>query len=551
MFVGEDVRADRVCQILRGRGCWIAGAAALLIGGAAGAADFKWRGNGGIEANPLSGMWNTAGDWVDGNVPANNAATRLLFQSGTNNYTAANNIPGGPLTLNTLKFSKGNSETGDITLNGNSIRMFANGATKPTIESSTGAFVYIDLSIAVQDGRELNVGGTSDGFISIGTDSSDGVISGTGASVKLNGGGYYRLRGKESNTYTGTTHIEFGTLEPGKVAGKNAIPGNLIVGQDMGTNAGLAIWGRSNQMPDNAKITILKTGRVNIFGESETIGTLTGLNPATSLQVSAIGKGDLTLAGTGAMNEQSAFGGKLQASSTDLDNDNKALLTVKGANHTFVYTGDGSEYKGTVVADGGHFNITGWIGRNPNMPDDGTACKQAVAKNGGTISGSGWLLCKKTDGKGVLIENNGKLKPKKNSPGVMYMDEVFFDPGGILDIEMDPVGLDTSWIDVQGGGVVLSGAMLTLTLDSPPPTWGATYPIVMNRGVMSVVGQFDGLPEGAPVTAYYGGTPYDFYISYMGGDGNDVVLYHPPVPEPGTLLLGALAAGWFTRRRRG
>ena len=52
-----------------------------------------------------------------------------------------------------------------------------------------------------------------------------------------------------------------------------------------------------------------------------------------------------------------------------------------------------------------------------------------------------------------------------------------------------------------------------------------SYTIVSNDGTDLVSGIFNGLPEGTPIS-YAGGT---VYISYTGGDGNDVVLYSQPV----------------------
>jgi hypothetical protein len=46
----------------------------------------------------------------------------------------------------------------------------------------------------------------------------------------------------------------------------------------------------------------------------------------------------------------------------------------------------------------------------------------------------------------------------------------------------------------------------------------------------------------------YSGT--DLYITYFGGDGNDVTLFSPAVPEPSTILLALLGLALLPRRRR-
>jgi len=522
--------------------------AMLLLGSAtARGANFRWLGpNPGTETTPESGNWNVGNNWIGG-APQSVATTTLSFKSGANSYTATNNFAAPPFILNAITTSDGDATNRDINIAGSQLRMMNNGNTRPKIGHASGTRLFISNSIEIENNAQLDLDIT--GLIATVGENSAGVVSGTGSSVRKTGDGQFRFTGTASNTYTGLTNVEGGLLGFQKDAGKDSVAGDLVVGTDTGTDSSVrAFWFTNNQVKDTSKVTLRKTGKLDIFGKTETFATLTGLNPGSTLSFDLQGAGALTLTGTGVANEQTGFGGKLSANSTNAQLENNVTFTKKGADYTFVYTGDGANYKGAVISEQGDFRIHGWIGRNPTVPNDGTACTQAVARAGATISGNGWLLCKRTDGRGVLIENNGKLKPKKNSPGVLTMDEVYFDPGGLLDMEIDPLGGETSQLHVLGGGVVIDGAQLSVILDSPATDWAATYPIIVNDG-SSVIGTFSGLPEGSLVTGYYNAIPYDFYISYMGGDGNDVVLYRAPIPEPGTLLLGALAAGWFARRR--
>jgi hypothetical protein len=74
---------------------------------------------------------------------------------------------------------------------------------------------------------------------------------------------------------------------------------------------------------------------------------------------------------------------------------------------------------------------------------------------------------------------------------------------------------------------------------------GDQFTIIENRGGMSIVGTFTGVPEGGTVMA--GGVP--LFATYHGGGGQDFVL--TAVPEPGTLALGGVAiVGWVAARRR-
>jgi fibronectin-binding autotransporter adhesin len=69
------------------------------------------------------------------------------------------------------------------------------------------------------------------------------------------------------------------------------------------------------------------------------------------------------------------------------------------------------------------------------------------------------------------------------------------------------------------GAVNLNGATLQVTSGFTPAV-GATFTIISNDGVDAVVGTFAGVPEGGFVV---GGTA-NYTVSYVGGDGNDVVL---------------------------
>jgi uncharacterized repeat protein (TIGR01451 family) len=94
---------------------------------------------------------------------------------------------------------------------------------------------------------------------------------------------------------------------------------------------------------------------------------------------------------------------------------------------------------------------------------------------------------------------------------------------GIVAITLNGItaGAGYDQIDVNGG-IVLTNSQLQLTLAPGfTPLSGSSYTIINNlRGSDQTVGNFIGLPEGSFITA----NGFAFKITYVGGDGNDVVL---------------------------
>ena len=69
------------------------------------------------------------------------------------------------------------------------------------------------------------------------------------------------------------------------------------------------------------------------------------------------------------------------------------------------------------------------------------------------------------------------------------------------------------------GAIALTGAKLSLNVPNPIPA-GSKFTIIDNDGSDAITGTFQGVAEGGFVSA--GGQ--SFTVSYVGGDGNDVVL---------------------------
>ncbi|MGB5052107.1 MAG: FG-GAP-like repeat-containing protein, partial [Caldilineaceae bacterium] len=137
----------------------------------------------------------------------------------------------------------------------------------------------------------------------------------------------------------------------------------------------------------------------------------------------------------------------------------------------------------------------------------------------------------------TLTSNNGGTVRPGSSPGIINSGDAAFASGSTFAVEInnDTPGTGHDQLNVTGT-VALGGATLSLIASgSPSITAGDAFVIVNNDSGDAVTGTFAGLAEGDTITNLVG-TGLDATISYMGGDGNDVVL--TAVAPPLTPTLG-------------
>ena len=85
------------------------------------------------------------------------------------------------------------------------------------------------------------------------------------------------------------------------------------------------------------------------------------------------------------------------------------------------------------------------------------------------------------------------------------------------------------------GTVTLANARLAASLSSSfVPTRGEIYTIISNDGAGAVSGTFSGMPEGSVILL---NSVYQFQLSYVGGDGNDVTLAALNGKEPSSASI--------------
>jgi autotransporter-associated beta strand protein/VCBS repeat-containing protein len=135
---------------------------------------------------------------------------------------------------------------------------------------------------------------------------------------------------------------------------------------------------------------------------------------------------------------------------------------------------------------------------------------------GQTLSGNGTIL-----GSGTTFASSIAAPGAAGgtSVGTLHTTSIVLSAGSTYDAQLQAAG---DQLDVTGT-VSIAGSSLNAT-GAPS---ASTYTIIANDGTDPVVGTFNGLPEGAAVVV--GSTT--FHITYVGGTGNDVVLFSntPPI----------------------
>ncbi len=106
---------------------------------------------------------------------------------------------------------------------------------------------------------------------------------------------------------------------------------------------------------------------------------------------------------------------------------------------------------------------------------------------------------------------------------------VGFAPGTALNIQINGAIPNVGYPQLNVVGAVnLTGAKLSLSGSFIQPQCVPVV-LILNDGVDPVVGNFTGMPEGFLITNYLG-SGKNVSISYVGGDGNDVVLIERVIP---------------------
>ena len=224
-------------------------------------------------------------------------------------------------------------------------------------------------------------------------------------------------------------------------------------------------------------------------------------------------------------------------------------------------------YTGGTTVNAGTLIVTGTAGSGLGLGSGGTGSGAVTVNSGGTLAGTGTVYGTTT------VNTGGTLSPGTggNTVGLLSVGNGGATSGltlnGAYRIDLDGTSI-TAGVYVDGvivkGALTLNAASSTLVIGSvinhASLQAGQQYFIAFNDGTDPVVGTFSNATLLAPtVTDSYGDV---FTVSYTAnGDGgtlgNDVSLTVSsvaPVPEPTTLLAGALTvlgglAAWRRQAR--
>ena len=458
------------------------------------------------------------------------AANRIFTQgnNGTNTFSAIiSNTGSGGITFAANANTDGrfeitnaaNTFTGNIGINGGEVRFTADGsignaANDIILDGGRFGKASDANTVTLGAGRDIYVGdgaGTSISSASTGTLIYNNAIAnkvGEIGSWAKQGQGTLELGGV--STYSGNTVINNGFLK--LTTGNNRLPTGTVVsiGQASSANVGTLNLNGLNQQ---------------IAGLASTTGTNSSANKNTVTSTAAATL-DINVA-EGATN---SYGAGTAANSGVIT----GAISLKKSGLGTQTLGDTNTYTGTTTVDAGKLVINGSI-----------STSTTTVNSTGTLTGSGTVGA-------VTVKSGGFIAPG-NSPGILNTGNITLEAGSTLGIEIDGATVGTQYDRLNVTGSVSLAGLLSMTMSgSYAPANGTLFFILANDGTDAITGTFSNASVNGGTYALGG---QQFQISYAGDTatssftgGNDVVLQ--AVPEPASLLLGAVAILTLLRRRR-
>ncbi|HEX7154560.1 MAG TPA: Calx-beta domain-containing protein [Thermoanaerobaculia bacterium] len=373
------------------------------------------------------------------------------------------------LTVRSMSFSGG-----DCTIDGNAIHV----TSRISVTARGTIVLAVDL---VLDGN-VEVSVQRESLIHRGTISGSGGLSTSGA-------GRVVLQGAAPNWYTGGTFAG-GKLVLEKSAGVAAIAGRLTI-------EGVVESRRGEQIPDDVPVVVRGFGMLQLLA-FETLAQLTleRGNVVARRGLVVLGKIDARDASSivgavvvpGEQVIELAERADLTVDSPGFQGGAEAMVRTRGTGQITLRGSSGAGgFAGTVVVEGGRVHAS--------------LAQAAIVVRGGIFDGA-------SGGAGTVDVEWGTFADGAE------LETLRLTPGARWEVSRPPT-IVTGMVDLGGS---------TLAVGPPPAGSGGSLRLIDNRGNQPVKGRFANMAEGQIVDGRR--------ISYVAGDGNDVVLTSVPAVRP-------------------
>jgi hypothetical protein len=402
----------------------------------------------------------------------------------------------------------GTAGTGTGSLSGVIVSNFDSGTNAPSrVTSNSG-----DISITGIAGN-----GTGNGNIGINTDTTAKITATGSAGITLNGTGG-----------NGTSDCYGVGFEGGGANGTgiSSVNGNISITGTGGTTAGTDMDGvrfEDSVGVQPALATTTGTGTLTITGTA-------GNNDPTSAGINIVNNTTMSL--TGATNTFIADTMDFGTSNTSVSAGSNALTLRQKTNGIAINLGgaDSATQLGLTdteldIINAGTINIgnanTGAITVSANITR--AAATVLNLTSGANIDVATGSL--NSAGGNITLTPNTNVFPSNSGVDVTTgaASTLTLASAKDLKIVINNTTVDTGYTQLNVAGLVnLNVANLALS-GALVPSGGQQFVIVNNDGADAVTGTFNGLAEGATIPNFLG-SPLNAKITYVGGDGNDVVL---------------------------
>jgi hypothetical protein len=491
----------------------------------ASAAPVTWTGEG-------DGTSFSDGDnWSSGAAPVNGDALTFSVTSLTQQATVNNDISNLSVAGITFSGTRGGSDYSGYTIQGNPFTLTGN--VQNTISGANADYVVPTIQNNLVLGAnvtatKVNLGTTGStinlqshnlsftGAASCGTQ-LDSALSGTGA---LNISGDRVIVSGTSTSFAGPINVTAGSTSIGIAAlgtsaGATTVSGSGKLGVVVGQNTSSA-----------EPFTLGGTGSFGAIKEYVTGCSGGGGSAAT-----------LTLTGGVTLTSNFIYDGNNNTIINDPYTDNGHTFTVGGGVAGTLTTpqGEVTAPEETIQLDG---DSTAFVSLGGGQTGVLNGTRNVIGVNdGGVLKGTGTANT-------ISVNQGGTINPG-NSPGKLTVLESLTIAGTyVAEIQntnaYDKLAVGANYTGGSNAVALISGSVLTPVLYSG---WsvkqGDKFTIIDNQSSTAVSGTFEGLTEGAQIAI--GGVT--FSISYVGGDGNDVVLTalntgnDPSAPNTGALQM--------------